>query len=72
MPPDAMLRTQFLPVRLRRNLARGLDALMLELMSNRNTGYAPGTYDPRIDALVSDARQAYALGLIGYLPGWAK
>ena len=69
---DAALRTKFLPVRLKSNLAKGLDALMLELMTNRNTGYAPGTNDPRVDALISDARQAYALGLIGFLPGWAK
>ena len=69
---SATLDTKYLPERLTRNLGRGLDALMLELMSDRRTGYAPGTHDPRIDALVSDARQAYALGLIGFLPGWAK
>lgn len=68
----AILNTAHLPERLTRNLARGLDALMLELMRDRNTGYAPGTHDPRIDALVTDARQAHALGMIGYLPGWAK
>lgn len=69
---SAILRTDHLPARLKSNLAKGLDALMLELMSNRNTGYVPGLPDPRVDALVSDARQAYALGLIGFLPGWAK
>lgn len=69
---DAILRTRYLPERMKRNLARGLDALMLELMSDRHTGYAPGTADPRVNDLVSDARQAHALGLIGFLPGWAK
>lgn len=61
-----------LPARMTRTLARGLDALMFNLLDDRRKGYAPGTPDPRIDALVADARKAYALGLIGYLPGWAK
>lgn len=68
----AVLHTGFLPGRMTRNLARGLDALWIELTRDQRTGYTPGKGDPRMDDLVSDARQAHALGLIGFLPGWAK
>jgi hypothetical protein len=72
MANDAMLRTLYLPVRLKRNLAVGLDARWLELERDMRTGYNPGKPDQRMADLISDARQAYALGLIAYLPGWAK
>jgi hypothetical protein len=69
---DAMVRTKYLPVRLRRNLAVGLEARWLELLRDQRTGYSPGRLDRRMLELQSDARQAYALGLISYLPRWAK
>ena len=68
----AILNTQYLPIRLKRNLANGLDARYLELERDQRTGYNPGAPDPRIDDLVSDTRQAFALGLLSFLPWWAK
>lgn len=70
--PDALLRTRYLPERLKRNLAVGLDARWLELVRDQRTGYSPGLPDQRMTDLQSDARQAHALGLISYLPDWAK
>lgn len=68
---DAILNTRHLPERLKRTLAWALEARMTELTAESRTGYSPGAYDPRVDDLVSDTRQAHALGLISYLPKWA-
>lgn len=68
----AILDTRFLPARLKKNLAFGMEAYMLELVRDQRAGYGADATRGLRDALVSDARQAYALGLIGYLPTWAK
>src|SRR5688572_9223079 len=72
MSNSAMLVTRYLPERLKRNLTHGLEARWLELQRDGKVGYTPGAHDPRVDALISDARQAYALGITLYLPEWAK
>lgn len=72
MPHGAILDTRWLPERMKRNLANGLDALHLELVRNRGAGYGGDMTKGMREALVSDARQAYALGIISYLPAWAK
>lgn len=72
MSNSAMLVTRFLPERLKRNIAVGFDARWLELKRDLRTGYTPGKADPRMADLISDAKQAFALGLITYLPQWAK
>ena len=72
MTNSAMLVTRFLPERLKQNLAHGLDARWLEL-SSYPKGY--GGRDAQGSAkadLISDARQAHSLGLISYLPTWAR
>jgi hypothetical protein len=68
----AVLNTTYLPPRLLRNLANGLDARYLELQRDSRTGYRPGAVDVRVAELVSDTRQAFALGLLAYLPEWAE
>lgn len=70
--PGAVLHTAYLPERMKRNFSVGLDARMLELVRDQRTGYSPGAVDPRIGDLVSDARAAFAVGLIAFLPTWAK
>lgn len=68
---SAMLVTGFLPRRLKMNMAYGFEARWLELMrypKGYNSGDAQS--QAKVD-LISDARQAYALGLIFYLPDWA-
>lgn len=72
MSNSAMLVTRYLPDRLKKNLAWGLEARYLELWNNRGAGYGTDNTKGMRDDLISDARQAFALGLISYLPGWAK
>lgn len=71
MSPGAILHTGHLPRRLKSNLAWGLEARWEELHQAQRTGYQQDQEDPRMAALKSDARQAFALGLITYLPRWA-
>lgn len=72
MTNNACFCTGYLPDRLKRNLAQGLEARYLELWNARGAGYAADNTKGMRDALISDARQAHALGLISYLPTWAK
>ena len=68
----AILHTAYLPHRLTTNLADGLWARYNELVSMQGAGYAEdNTAQQRAD-LIDDARNAFALGLLSYLPPWAK
>ena len=72
MRGSAILHTGYLPFRLIQNLAFGLEARWLDLLRDRHASYGgDATRQTRAD-LISDARQAYALGLISYLPTWAQ
>lgn len=66
----AILDTRFLPESMKHDFAWGLDARHQELVTYP-AGYIPAN-DTRMAQLISTARQAYALGLISYLPTWAK
>lgn len=69
---SAMLVTGFLPRRLKMNMAYGFEARWLELMRYPK-GYNSGDAQKQAKVdLISDARQAHALGLISYLPDWAQ
>lgn len=70
--PSAMLVTRYLPTRLRHNIAWGLSAYHSELLSNRSSGYADDNTKKQRDNLIEDTRQAFALGIIDYLPSWAE
>lgn len=72
MSNSAMLVTRYLPARLKQNLAIGLEAQWERLWQDRKAGYAADNTKGLRDALISDARQAFALGLITYLPTWAR
>lgn len=58
--------------RAQRSLAWGLEARWLELWSQRAAGYAADNTVSARETLIEDAREAYAKGMIAYLPGWAK
>lgn len=66
----AILHTEFLPASMKHDLTWGLDARHQELVTYP-AGYIPAN-DTRMEQLITTARQAYALGLLSYLPEWAK
>jgi hypothetical protein len=64
----AILDTRFLNSQVKSNLANGLCALYLELERNKRAGYGEDmTKEQRVN-LAHHAREAYALGLLAYLP----
>lgn len=73
-PPifGAILDTRWMSYRIKRNLAYGLEARWTELVSAAKAGYGSDMTKGSREELISDARQAFALGLIAYLPKWAK
>lgn len=68
----AILDTRWLPERVKRNLAVGLEARWTELVRDAKAGYGSDATKGMREDLVHDARQAFALGLISYLPAWAR
>lgn len=72
MNNNACFCTGYLPESLKTNLGRGLEARYIELWRDRNAGYGSDMTAGMREKLASDARQAHALGLIPYLPQWAR
>lgn len=71
MGNNACFCTEYgLPESLKRNLATGLEARWTELWNQRKAGYGSDATKGQREALISDARQAYALGIITHLPSF--
>ena len=58
--------------RAQRSLSWGLEARWLELWNQRTAGYSADKTAESRQQLIEDAREAHSLGLIAYLPAWAK
>lgn len=68
----SILNTAHMSAGTKADLAFGLEARMQELIRDRKAGYGHDMTRGQRERLIRTARDTYALGIIGYLPEWAR